>query len=50
VLFHDPCPDGIEIDVGKAIDQGLAIIYDNTLEPFGPEELFACPHFLHKYK
>ena len=39
-FFHDSCSDGIEIDIGQAVDQGLAIIHDNALKPLGPEEPF----------
>ena len=39
-LFHDPCSDGVEIDIGQAVDQGLALINDNAFKPLGPEKAF----------
>jgi len=24
--YRNPCPDGVEIDIGQTVDQGLAVI------------------------
>ena len=37
-LFHQSGPDGIEIDVGQAVDQCFAVFHDHALEPISPEK------------
>jgi hypothetical protein len=35
--FKNGGTDGIKIDIGQAIDQGLSVFNDNALEPFTPK-------------
>ena len=42
-FFHNPCSDGVEIDIGQAVDQGLAVINDHAFKPLGPEKPFPPP-------
>jgi len=39
-FFRNPGPDGVEVDIGQAIYESLAVINDDTLEPPGPEKPF----------
>ena len=39
-FLHDPCVDGVEIDIGQTVDQGLTLIHDHAFKPLGPEEPF----------
>ncbi len=36
--LHHVCPDGIQIDVGQTVNQGFAVLHDQTLESLSPEE------------
>ena len=40
-LCYESGPDGIEIDIGQAVNQGIAVIHDHALESLGPEKAFS---------
>ena len=41
--FDDPRPHGVQIDIGQAVDQGVAFFHDHAFEPLTPQ---CTPAFL----
>ena len=37
-LFNDAGPHGIKIDIGQAVDKGLAVFNDNAFKSVSPEK------------
>jgi hypothetical protein len=37
-LFNDAGPYGIKIDIGQAVDKGLAVFNDNAFKSVSPEK------------